>query len=68
MLSIVSWNIQYGKGADGLIDMHRIADVIQEGGLPDILCLQEVSRNDPDTANGSDQVNELKTLFPNYEL
>ena len=68
MFSIVSWNIQYAKGVDGLIDMQRIADVIKKGGLPDILCLQEVSRNDPDTANGSDQVSELQTLFPNYEL
>ena len=68
MLTIVSWNIQYGKGVDGRIDLHRIADVFQQDGLPDVLCLQEVSRNDPETANGSDQLSELQKLFPNYEI
>jgi len=68
MLTIVSWNIQYGKGVDGRIDLHRIADVVEQDGLPDVLCLQEVSRNDPETANGSDQLNELQKLFPNYEI
>jgi len=67
MLTIVSWNIQYGKGVDGRIDLHKIADVVQQDGLPDVLCLQEVSRNDPDTANGSDQFSELQELFSNYE-
>ena len=60
MFSFVSWNIQYGKGVDGIIDLHRIADVIHKDGLPDVLCLQEVSRNDPEIDNGRDQVNELK--------
>ena len=68
MLTIVSWNIQYGKGVDGRIDLYRIADVVQQDGLPDVLCLQEVSRNDPETANGSDQVSELQKLFPDYEI
>ena len=68
MLTIVSWNIQYGKGVDGRIDLHKMADVVQQDGLPDVLCLQEVSRNDPDTANGSDQFSELQKLFPNYEI
>ena len=67
MFSIVSWNIQYGKGVDGIIDLHRIADVIHKDGLPDVLCLQEVSRNDPEIDNGRDQVNELKLLFPKYD-
>jgi endonuclease/exonuclease/phosphatase family metal-dependent hydrolase len=68
MLTIVSWNIQYGKGVDGRIDLHRITDVLEQDGLPDVLCLQEVSRNDPETANGSDQLSELQKLFPNYEI
>ena len=68
MLTLVSWNIQYGKGVDGRIDLSRMAEVIHQDGLPDVLCLQEVSRNDPDTANGSDQVKELQILFPDYEI
>ena len=53
---------------DGRIDLHRIADVVKQDGLPEVLCLQEVSRNDPETANGSDQLSELQKLFPNYEI
>jgi len=37
MLTIVSWNIQYGKGVDGRIDLHRITDVLEQDGLPDVL-------------------------------
>ena len=67
MLTIVSWNIQYGKGIDGRIDLTRIAREVQSNGLPDLLCLQEVSRNYPTIDNGSDQVAELQILFPEYE-
>ena len=45
MLTIVSWNIQYGKGVDGDIDLSRIAREILIDGFPDLICLQEVSRN-----------------------
>ena len=62
MLSIVSWNIQYGKGVDGRIDLSRIAREILIDGFPDLICLQEVSRNYPATDNGSDQVAELQKM------
>ena len=67
MFKIVSWNIQYGKGVDGHIDLNRIAREVLIGGFPDLICLQEVSRNYPATDNGSDQVAELQKLFPEYE-
>ena len=67
MLTIVSWNIQYGKGVDGDIDLNRIAREIFFDGVPDLICLQEVSRNYPATDNGSDQVAELQKFFPEYE-
>jgi len=67
MLTIVSWNIQYGKGVDGHIDLSRIAREILIDGFPDLICLQEVSRNYPATDNGSDQVAELEKFFPEYE-
>ena len=67
MLTIVSWNIQYGKGVDGHIDLNRIAKEVLNDGFPDLICLQEVSRNYPSTNNGSDQVAEFQKLFPEYE-
>ena len=67
MLTLVSWNIQYGKGVDGYIDLGRIAETIHNDGLPDVLCLQEVSRNYPSNDEGADQVKELENFFPEYE-
>ena len=60
MFTLVSWNIQYGKGVNGRIDLGRIAETVQKDGLPDVLCLQEISRNYPYPADGADQVRELE--------
>ena len=68
MLTIVSWNIQYGKGVDGHIDLSRIAREILIDGFPDLICLQEVSRNYPATDNGSDQVAELQKIFSGIRI
>ena len=67
MFTLVSWNIQYGKGVDGRIDLGRIAETVHKDELPDVLCLQEISRNYPSTDDGADQVKELEDLFPGYE-
>ena len=67
MFTLVSWNIQYGKGVDGHIDLGRTADTVYKDGLPDMICLQEISRNYPSTDDGADQVKELEDLFPGYE-
>ena len=55
MLKLLSWDIQYGKGVDGLIDLNRIRDGILETADADIICLQEISRNEPQTSDGADQ-------------
>jgi endonuclease/exonuclease/phosphatase family metal-dependent hydrolase len=67
MTAIVTWNIQNGKGCDGLIDLARIAAVISNLGEADVICLQELARHDPAFAGGADQVAELQALFPGYE-
>ena len=67
MFSLVSWNIQYGKGADGRTDLGRMAETVNKDGLPDLLCLQEVSRNYPSIDKSADQVKELEKFFPDYE-
>lgn len=36
-------------------------------GEADVLCFQEVSRNDPAIAGGADQAAELQALFPDYQ-
>lgn len=47
-MQIISWNIQCGLGVDGKVDLARIANVMREMGDADIICLQEVSRFNPD--------------------
>lgn len=67
MTAILTWNIQCGLGCDGAIDLARIARVARALGEADVLCFQEVARNDPALAGGADQAAELEALFPGYQ-
>lgn len=67
MLYIVSWNIQNGKGCDGVTDLGRIARIVRGTGETDVVCLQEIARHDPAFGDGADQVVELKRLFPEFQ-
>ena len=67
MTAVVTWNIQNGKGCDGSFDLSRIARVIKALGEADVICLQEVARNDPQFDHGADQVGSLETYFPGYD-
>ncbi len=67
MTALISWNIQNGKGCDGLLDLARIARVIRAMGDADVICLQEIARKDPQFDQGADQVAQLAALFPGYE-
>lgn len=68
MTTILSWNIQNGRGVDGVVSLNRIAEVIGAMGDPDIICLQEVSRGlELAEAGAPDQPAELAALFPGYE-
>jgi endonuclease/exonuclease/phosphatase family metal-dependent hydrolase len=68
MTTILSWNIQCGLGCDGVVDLARIARVVKAMGEADVICMQEVARNDPAIAGGADQAAELEALFPGYEM
>ncbi len=69
MTVLLSWNIQYGKGCDGRIDLARIAGVARSRGPVDVLCFQEVAQNYAEMGGGEgvDQVAELCALFPGYQ-
>ena len=66
MTAVVTWNIQNGKGCDGVIDLARTARVIRAMGEADVICLQEIARHEPAYDGGADQVAELKKLFEGY--
>ena len=69
MTTVLSWNIQNGRGVDGKVSLERIASVVAAMGLPDVICLQEVSRGlEMPDAGTPDQVEELASLFPDYEI
>ncbi|HRH74380.1 MAG TPA: endonuclease, partial [Zoogloea sp.] len=42
-MKLLSWNIQWGRGADGVVDLQRTIAAIRTLGEFDVLCLQEVS-------------------------
>lgn len=59
-MKLVSYNIQYGIGLDGLYSLDRIADSVAEA---DIIALQEVTRGFSRN-NYADMVEGIKTLLP----
>jgi endonuclease/exonuclease/phosphatase family metal-dependent hydrolase len=63
MLNIVTYNIQWGKGRDKLIDLDRIARTVKAA---DIIGLQEVERNWRDQSF-PDQALRLSDLLPHHE-
>jgi endonuclease/exonuclease/phosphatase family metal-dependent hydrolase len=68
VIEIVCWNIRWGQGHDGTVDLDRIVDTAMAMGDPDILCFQEVARNFPELdGQGADQPRLLGELLPQYE-
>ena len=66
-LGFVSWNIQWGRGVDGKVDLERIVSCLLQGD-PDVLMLQEVADGFADLPghDGSDQFAALARLLPGY--
>ena len=61
-MKFVSYNIQYGFGADGRYDLDRVADVIADA---DVIALQEVERNWQRSGN-DDQPELLSRRLPHH--
>ncbi|MBI4754917.1 MAG: endonuclease/exonuclease/phosphatase family protein [Betaproteobacteria bacterium] len=68
-MRIVTWNIQWGRGVDGRVDLERIVRVARATADFDVLCLQEVAIHCTGLAGscGEDQVAMLQALLPGYE-
>lgn len=67
-MKLLSWNIQWGRGMDGRVDLARILRTIRKLGDFDVICLQEVAI-DFSGLSGSrseDQVAELSAGLPGY--
>ena len=72
MTTILSWNIQAGRGVDGRVDLARIARTIRALADADVICLQEVESRgsggpgDDAASVRGDQFETLQDLFPGY--
>ena len=62
-MKLVTYNIHYGQGADGRIDLERIA---REVDGADVIGLNEVERFWPRGGQATDQPAELSALLPHY--
>jgi endonuclease/exonuclease/phosphatase family metal-dependent hydrolase len=69
MLRIITWNIQWGLGIDGTVDLQRLINEARGIADFDVLCLQEVSANFPNLKgnDGSDQFARIAALLPGFE-
>lgn len=67
-MKLLTWNIQWGRGADGRVDLARIASHIRRLGELDVICLQEVTSGyaELDGNDGTDQFAAIEQLFPEY--
>jgi len=67
-VKLVSWNIQWGRGVDGRVDLARIVRTARAMADFDVLCLQEVADNFPGLAGNDarDQFAALAGLLPGY--
>lgn len=65
-MRLLTWNIQCGKGCDGVTDLARIVSVAKELADADVYCFQEVSDNFANLDGGADQSAQLASLLPGY--
>ncbi len=67
-MKLITWNIQWGRGIDGRVDLERIVQHARSMADFDVLCLQEVADNFPALAGNDtrDQFAELAGLLPGY--
>ena len=40
VMRVISWNIQWGRGADGAVNFSRVLDTLRALGPFDVICLQ----------------------------
>lgn len=67
-MKLVTWNIQWGRGADGRVDLDRIVAHARRLADFDVLCVQEVSAGHDHLAgcDGQDQFAALSQRLPAY--
>ncbi|HXF79058.1 MAG TPA: endonuclease/exonuclease/phosphatase family protein [Usitatibacter sp.] len=69
-MKLVTWNIQWGRGLDGRVDLERIVREARALADFDVLCMQEIADNFPGLAGNDDrdQFAELARLLPGFTM
>jgi endonuclease/exonuclease/phosphatase family metal-dependent hydrolase len=67
-VKLITWNIQWGLGIDGRVDLARILGTARSIADFDVLCVQEVADNFPGLEGNDerDQFAELSALLPGF--
>jgi endonuclease/exonuclease/phosphatase family metal-dependent hydrolase len=68
-MRLITWNIQWALGADGIMDPARIVDHARAMADFDVLCLQEVADNWPELKASpvADQFAVFASLLPGFQ-
>ena len=69
-VKLITWNIQWGRGLDGRVDLARIVREAHALADFDVICMQEVADNFPGLEGNDerDQFDELCRLLPRYRM
>ena len=69
-MRLIDWNVQWGRDADGVVDLARTIAAARRLGDFDVLCMQEVTRGFSALPGqpGPDQFTELAALLPGYTI
>jgi endonuclease/exonuclease/phosphatase family metal-dependent hydrolase len=67
-MKLITWNIQWGCGTDGRVDLERIVRTARAMADFDVLCVQEVADNFPRLRGNddADQFARLAALLPGH--
>jgi endonuclease/exonuclease/phosphatase family metal-dependent hydrolase len=68
-MRLLSWNVQWCRGLDGVVDPARIAAEARRLADPDVACLQEIASGFPELpgSSGEDQPAALAREMPRYQ-
>jgi len=69
-MKIITWNVQWFKGLDGVVDIERVVKVAREMADFDALCLQEVAVNYP-ALTGQTPANQseaVQQFLPGFQV
>jgi endonuclease/exonuclease/phosphatase family metal-dependent hydrolase len=68
-MRLATWNVQWCRGVDGVVDPPRIARELRRMGDPELVCLQEIACGFPELpgSGGEDQPAVLAQELPQWQ-